>query len=218
MASQFYSIPEPTPVQGPRITEADGEQWDRAEVTYLCQGDPGQRGGFEKGRDFPDAPGLIIAEIDTESVARGGYLVHLTGKGVRNGRQRVYSSRRCFSSSEQVRDVDIGGVPFSPFKTKWPAVDLLLAQVGFRQVIVGATTLTPQSAMGRSVGAPAVGSFPPAPDNPWDSVDSPLLHYPWGWTLVNIDSIPLRDGAYGDQGPWIAIYDYAYRWKITYGG
>ncbi|MES2707120.1 MAG: hypothetical protein V4726_11020 [Verrucomicrobiota bacterium] len=217
-ASQFYSIAVPTAVQGPRVSDTDGPQWDRAEATYLCQGDVAARGGFTKNSEFPDCPGLIITEIETESVANNGYLVRLTGKGIRGGGRRVYSSRQCFSGSELVNDLEIGGLPFQPFQKAWPAVDLVLTQTGFRQVIVGADTLLPQSMVGTAVGAPAVGNFPQAPDNPWTSVDKPLLHFPYGWVLMRIDSEPLKDGGYTDSGPWIAVYEYAFRWKITYGG
>lgn len=218
MPSQFFCIGSPTPVQGPRIAEADGPQWDHAEVTYLVGGEMAARGGFTRNAEFPDAPGLIITELETESVANNGYLVRLTGKGIRNGQPRVYSSKQCFTASELINDVEIGGVPFSGFQRAWPSVDLLLSQIGFRQVIVGAPSLISQNMVGRAVAAPAVGSFPNAPENPWDQVDKPLLHFPWGWVLMRIESEPLKDGGFTDQGPWIATYEYAFRWKVTYGG
>lgn len=214
MASQFYGYTEPQCISGPRITPSQGPAWDRAEATFLCTGDRAAAGGFVRGTPFPGAPGFYLdGDPETEATANNAYLVRINGRGC--AEPRVYSQRISYTASEVQANLEVGGVPFSTFQSAWPQVDLLLNQEGFRQIIVGATTILGD--VGQRVAAPQDGAFPPAPPNPWTEIDSPRLNYPWGWILARRDAEPLIDGPYSAAGPWILTNDYVYRWKVVPG-
>jgi len=213
MPANYFGYSDAQPVNGPRITPANGPQWDRAEVTLLCVGLIASAGGYSRGDAFPDVAGFVVdSDPQTEPAGSGSYLVTLSGRGVING-PRVYSGKDAFAASEQRTNITIGGTQYSPFEPAWPEVDLMLNSEGFRQVIVGAASMVGD--VGQKVNAPQVGSFPTPPPNPWDTIANPKLNYPWGWVLARRSAEPLIDGAYTDAGPWLLTLDYVYRWKLT---
>lgn len=210
MGSISYGYSTPQCVEGPVITSGKGPSWDRAEATFLCPGNRALEGGFKEGQPFPDAPGFVIDTIASASAGTGKHEVRLSGIGVK--KVRVYCARNSYTSSQVESNIEVGGVPYSLYNPAWPQVDLLLNGEGFRQIIVGATSILGD--VGQKVAAPQVGGFPNVPQNPWTEIDEPTLNFPWGWVIARRDAEPLTDGPYSSGGPWILTTEYAFRWKL----
>lgn len=215
MPAQFWHRGQQL-IDGPKPVTMDGPAWDRVEATYLCVGsNPSANGGFKHGDPFPGMANFWIDTIESTPCADGGYLCRVTGKGYKT--KRVYTTPVTYAQSEQHGNVTIAGVP-GPVGGAWPVADLLLPQVGLRQVIVGAPNISHGlQNLGKAVNAPAEGSFPPAPASPFTSIANPVLHYPWGWVLARMEADSARPGNFAQSGPWLVIYEYVHRWKITPG-
>jgi hypothetical protein len=210
MPAIFYGYSSPIAISGPRITPAFGPQWDRAEVTLLCTGDAKERGGYARNDPFPGVTGFYIdSDPATEPVANNKYTVSLSGRGA--VKQRVYSGMDSVAQSEMHSNIVIGGTAYNAAAPAWPAADILLNSDSFRQTIVGATSL--YGSVGSKYDSPAVGSFPPTPDNPFTDISEPRLNFPWGWVLVRRPAEPLLDGPFSSAGPWLVTYEYTYRHK-----
>ena len=214
MGSPYFGYTEPQPIEGPRRIPGEGPQWDRAEVSYLCtsQGGSSRQLNYARNDPFPGLLGFIIdGDPETEEVASNAYILRLRGRGVIT--PRVYSAAISYASSEQISEVTIAGKPFSRYQAAWPQADIMLNSEGFRQVIVGATSL--QGKVGQKVGSPQVGNFPAAPPNPWGNIANPKIQVPAGWVLARRDAEPLIDGAFNSAGPWILTLDYVFRWEVV---
>lgn len=197
-------------IEGPTLTQADGAQWDRSELTVLSNT---PSGGYTHGGGHYTT-GFVVTEHASQQIHRDRWRVQVTGKGVI--RERVYSKVISYADVQQVNDLRVARYPGPGRDGSWPAASVFLNAMGFEQTIVGAKSLggTP----GEAVGSPVVGSFPPIPPGLFDSIplERAQLNYPAGWVLARQDAEPLSDGPFGSAGPWILTCSYVYRFVVTY--